>query len=152
MQGVDTVSEGIEQTRSALREANQPGPPAPYSRTRLTVLDSAPFEGRRAQTSEDNQVCGIQILPLLATAEGHRHTARCLVQGTARCRASVTCRVTQVKYFKQLLLYCVAGLDRGFAANEAAGSEVERAVGSLQSATSPVVLSWTSGASDLLAG
>ena len=54
---MDTVSQGIEQTRSALREANQPGPPAPYSRTRLTALDTAPFEGRRAQTGEENQVC-----------------------------------------------------------------------------------------------
>ena len=52
----------------------------------------------------------------------------------------------QVKYYKQLLIFCVAGLDRGFAANDAAASEVERAVSSLQSATSPVVLSWTSGA------
>ena len=61
-QGVDTVSEGIEQTRSALREANQPGPPAPYSRQRLTVLDTAPFEGRRAQTGEENQVRAIALL------------------------------------------------------------------------------------------
>ena len=52
----------------------------------------------------------------------------------------------QVKYYKQLLIYCVAGLDRGSAANEAAASEVEIAVSRLQSATSPVVLSWTSGA------
>ena len=54
--------------------------------------------------------------------------------------------MVQVKYFKQLLLYCVAGLDRGFAANDTANEEVERAVSSLQGATSPVVLSWTSGA------
>ena len=50
-----------------------------------------------------------------------------------------------MKYYKQLLLYSVAGLDRGSAANDAAASEVEIAVSRLQSATSPVVLSWTAG-------
>ena len=39
----------------------------------------------------------------------------------------------------------MAGLDRGFAANANAAAEVEAAVFSLTSATSPVILSWTSG-------
>ena len=164
----DTVSEGIEQTRSALREANQPGPPAPYSRTRLTVLDNAPFEGRRAQTGEDNQARGSLCLAHVAPCTVSTMQANLWLYGpplsslffpgTACCTPAFSVRAgslmilgLQVKYFKQLLLYCVAGLDRGFAANEAAGAEVERAVGSLQNATSPVVLSWTSGMLALLA-
>lgn len=53
----------------------------------------------------------------------------------------------QVEYYKRRLLYVTAGLDRGFAANPNASSEVESAVTSLVSATDPVVLSWTSGES-----
>ena len=40
VQGVDTVSEGIEQAQDLLEEAQKPGPAAPYSKQRLTVLDS----------------------------------------------------------------------------------------------------------------
>ena len=69
----------------------------------------------------------------------------------ACCGCLETAHAAQVRYFKQLLLYCVAGVDRGFAANDRANEEVERAVSSLQNATTPVVLSWTSGTAPLLA-
>ena len=48
------MSEGIEQAQDLIQEAQQPGPPAPYSKQRLTVLDSAPFEGPK--DGEDTQV------------------------------------------------------------------------------------------------
>ena len=51
----------------------------------------------------------------------------------------------QVEYYKRRLLYVTAGLDRGLAASAIATAEVEAAVASLTSASSPVVLSWTSG-------
>ena len=58
----------------------------------------------------------------------------------------LTCFSTgQVDYYKRRLLYVVAGLDRGFAANGNAAAEVEASVFSLTSASSPVVLSWESG-------
>ncbi len=37
----------------------------------------------------------------------------------------------QVSYFKKRLMFCVAGLDRGFAANDTAVKDVEAAIYSL---------------------
>ena len=53
--------------------------------------------------------------------------------------------LSQVAYFKLRLMYVLAGLDRGFAANGNAAEEVETSVYSLTSASNPVVLSWASG-------
>ncbi len=53
---------------------------------------------------------------------------------------------TQANYFKLRLLECVAGLDRGFAANAYAAMQVESAALALTEQSEPVMLSWTSGA------
>ena len=42
-------------------------------------------------------------------------------------------------------MYCVAGLDRGFAANSSAAAAVEAAVASLISVSPPVILAWSLG-------
>lgn len=51
----------------------------------------------------------------------------------------------QAEYYKKRLFYCVSGLDRGSAANSSAAVEVEAAVASLLSVSSPVLLSWAPG-------
>ena len=53
---------------------------------------------------------------------------------------------TQANYFKLRLLECVAGLDRGFAANAYAAMQVESAALALTEQSEAVMLSWTSGA------
>ena len=53
------MSEGIEQAQDLIEEAQQPGPAAPYSTQRLTVLDSASFEGRPGPKAEEDA----QVLP-----------------------------------------------------------------------------------------
>jgi len=53
---------------------------------------------------------------------------------------------SQATYFKLRLLECVAGLDRGFAANAYAAMQVESAALALTEQSEPVMLSWTSGA------
>ena len=57
---------------------------------------------------------------------------------------------TQANYFKLRLLECVAGLDRGFAANAYAAMQVESAALALTEQSEPVMLSWTSGAAPSL--
>ncbi len=52
---------------------------------------------------------------------------------------------TQSNYFKLRLLECIAGLDRGFAANGYAAMQVESAALALTEQSAPVMLSWTSG-------
>lgn len=51
---------------------------------------------------------------------------------------------TQANYFKLRLLECVAGLDRGFAANAYAAMQVESAALALTEQSEAVMLSWTS--------
>ena len=53
----------------------------------------------------------------------------------------------QSDYFKLRLLECIAGLDRGFAANSYATMQVESAALALTEQSEPVQLSWTSGRS-----
>ena len=52
---------------------------------------------------------------------------------------------TQSDYFKLRLLECIAGLDRGFAANSYATMQVESAALALTEQSEPVQLSWNSG-------
>ena len=52
---------------------------------------------------------------------------------------------TQANYFKLRLLECIAGLDRGFAADGYAAMQVESATLALTEQSEPVMLSWTSG-------
>lgn len=51
---------------------------------------------------------------------------------------------TQANYFKLRLLECIAGLDRGFAADGYAAMQVESATLALTEQSEPVMLSWTS--------
>ena len=53
---------------------------------------------------------------------------------------------TQASYFKLRLLECIAGLDRGFAANGFAAMQVESAALALTEQSEPISLSWTPGA------
>ena len=76
--------------------------------------------------------------------EREQHELGCTFVGS-RQAVEVWSACMQVEYYKRRLLYVTAGLDRGFAASALATAEVEAAVASLTSATSPVVLSWTSG-------
>lgn len=53
-------------------------------------------------------------------------------------------RAQEVGYFKKRLMYCVAGLDRGFAANDSAELAVEAAIYSLVGAAGGAPeLTWT---------
>lgn len=59
----------------------------------------------------------------------------------------------EVGYFKKRLMYCVAGLDRGFAANDGAELAVEAAIYSLVGAAGGAPeLSWTASALPWLQG
>ena len=49
----------------------------------------------------------------------------------------------QAEYYKLRLLECIAGLDRGFAANSYATMQVESAALALTEQSDPVQLSWT---------
>ncbi|KAL3138877.1 hypothetical protein ABBQ32_005704 [Trebouxia sp. C0010 RCD-2024] len=49
----------------------------------------------------------------------------------------------QINYFKLRLMECIAGLDRGFAANSFAAMQVESAALALTEQSQPVQLSWT---------
>lgn len=51
----------------------------------------------------------------------------------------------QRDYFKLRLMECIAGLDRGFAANSYAAMQVESAALALTEQSQPVMLSWTAG-------
>lgn len=51
----------------------------------------------------------------------------------------------QSNYFKLRLMECIAGLDRGFAANSFAAMQVESAALALTEQSEPVSLSWTAG-------
>ena len=51
----------------------------------------------------------------------------------------------QTSYFKLRLMECIAGLDRGFAANSYAASQVESAALALTEQSEPVSLSWNAG-------
>ena len=53
---------------------------------------------------------------------------------------------TQASYFKMRLLECIAGLDRGFAANGYAAMQVESAALALTEQSEPISLTWTPGA------
>lgn len=53
----------------------------------------------------------------------------------------------QRDYFKLRLMECIAGLDRGFAANSYAAMQVESAALALTEQSQPVMLSWTAGES-----
>ena len=53
---------------------------------------------------------------------------------------------TQAGYFKLRLLECIAGLDRGFAADGHAAMQVESAALALTEQSEPISLSWTPGA------
>lgn len=55
----------------------------------------------------------------------------------------------QTNYFKLRLMECIAGLDRGFAANSYAAMQVESAALALTEQSEPVTLSWTAGESSL---
>ena len=57
----------------------------------------------------------------------------------------------QSNYFKLRLMECIAGLDRGFAANSYAAMQVESAALALTEQSQPVNLSWTAGESLLIA-
>ena len=70
MQGVDTLSQGIAQTQNLIEEAQQPGPPAPYSRQRLTVLDSG-TGGPGPKAKEGDQVpASLSVCVCLVGKEG----------------------------------------------------------------------------------
>ena len=51
----------------------------------------------------------------------------------------------QAEYYRNRLLVCVSGLDRGSAANTSAVAEVEATLASLLSVSQPVLLSWAPG-------
>ena len=69
------------------------------------------------------------------------------------CNSAQGPHLMQVGYYKKRLLYCIAGLDRGFAANKLAATTVEGAVDSLITEVgAPVILGWSTGRSSILKG
>ena len=58
------------------------------------------------------------------------------MRGKAVCASGLRCKaiesmLAQVSYFKKRLMFCMAGLDRGFAANATAVKDTEAAIYSL---------------------
>ncbi|KAK9815485.1 hypothetical protein WJX72_004499 [[Myrmecia] bisecta] len=152
-EGIDNVEEGIEEAiddaPKEVRDAVQSGvdTAADVVDDVREALDDAPEPREMAQAAVDGMADAINSAKSTAQSAlqpgpSAPYQSTPLTSLPAYPPASDE-EGSKGAYFKTRLLYSIAGLDRGFAANTEAANMVEDAVSALVSASEPVSLAWT---------